>query len=889
MNPSRMNLWQDGTFSIRNVTDFSYLYFPLFNSFGMLSVISPEFQGDVKASQNHFLTQPVSVEDLRHGLVGRHLFFEVDGVLYSNTGKTPHQKLCPDQVDLEAGLLYHRTIRKNKVHTITTTSFVPTIPKKIELHKIIYLNTTNQPQVVKATALVPIFGRSADNLRDHRHVTSLLNRAKIVPNGILNQPTLSFDERGHLRNSTVYGAYIGSSKHPQVNQYWPVLEDFVGEGFDLFYPLAPRGDAFSPYQVGDTADGYEVSAGFGYQATTLLPGTSLTIVLALEIAPSVQEFVADSEVFATVESFDSLFDQTRAFWTKETSKVDFLLGSDERTGWMKWVGLQPLMRRIYGNSFLPHHDYGRGGRGWRDLWQDLLAQIIGQPSRVREAIVNNVGGIRIDGSNATIIGHKPGEFVADRNKIVRVWSDHGAWGFVTTDMYVHRTGDFDVFFETQTYFKDKFTHYTKQIDSTHREGDKLLLKTRSGAVYRGSVLEHLLIENLVPFYNVGDHGNIRLEDADWNDGLDMAREQGETVAFTALYAGNLRKLANWIRTLEGKKNLTTIRLFKDAHRLIEQASCTDPQARRAVLQAYFTDVAAFDGATEEVLSAELACALDKMAATLERQINQNEWMDETPSNGWYNGYYDNDGKRLDTTGVNAKMTFTGQVFPLMAKLVPNDRILKLMQSVDKHLYHKDHLGVRLNTSLGSDKHNLGRLMGFAFGHKENGALFSHMSVMYAYSLLDNGFAHAGAKVLDEIYAYTSDIDRSKIYPGIPEYISESGRGMYSYLTGSASWVIVTFVEQVFGAKGHYGDLVLAPKLLKEHFTHGKAGVRFVFGGHAANLVYVNEDNLDYGEYIIGDVDIDGHRQTANQPTWLIKQATAKPELNIQIHLRRKAQ
>ncbi|MCK7488315.1 MAG: hypothetical protein MZU97_24595 [Bacillus subtilis] len=110
MNPARMTLSPDGSFAIRNVTDFSYLYFPLFNTHGMLSVISPEFQGDVKTSQNHFLTQPVSVEDLRHALVGRHLFFEVDGVLYSNTGKTPVQKLHPDHVDLEAGILYHRTI-----------------------------------------------------------------------------------------------------------------------------------------------------------------------------------------------------------------------------------------------------------------------------------------------------------------------------------------------------------------------------------------------------------------------------------------------------------------------------------------------------------------------------------------------------------------------------------------------------------------------------------------------------------------------------------------------------------------------------------------------------------------------------------------------------------
>ncbi|MCK7488316.1 MAG: hypothetical protein MZU97_24600 [Bacillus subtilis] len=96
----------------------------------------------------------------------------------------------------------------------------------------------------------------------------------------MNQPTLSFDERGHLRNSTVYGAYIGSSKHACVNQYWPVLEDFVGEGLDLFYPRAPRGDVQSPYHVGDTADGYEVAAGFGFDPTTLLPGESQTIVLA---------------------------------------------------------------------------------------------------------------------------------------------------------------------------------------------------------------------------------------------------------------------------------------------------------------------------------------------------------------------------------------------------------------------------------------------------------------------------------------------------------------------------------------------------------------------------------------------------------------------------------
>ena len=51
------------------------------------------------------------------------------------------------------------------------------------------------------TAAIPLYGRSADNLRDHRHVTSLLHRIRAVRHGVLVRPTLSFDERGHRPNA----------------------------------------------------------------------------------------------------------------------------------------------------------------------------------------------------------------------------------------------------------------------------------------------------------------------------------------------------------------------------------------------------------------------------------------------------------------------------------------------------------------------------------------------------------------------------------------------------------------------------------------------------------------------------------------------------------------
>lgn len=38
---------------------------------------------------------------------------------------------------------------------------------------------------VRVTSAIPIYGRSADNLRDHRHVTSLLHRIRTTGRGVI--------------------------------------------------------------------------------------------------------------------------------------------------------------------------------------------------------------------------------------------------------------------------------------------------------------------------------------------------------------------------------------------------------------------------------------------------------------------------------------------------------------------------------------------------------------------------------------------------------------------------------------------------------------------------------------------------------------------------------
>jgi len=127
-------------------------------------------------------------------------------------------------------------------------------------------------------------------------------------------------------------------------------------------------------------------------------------------------------------------------------------------------------------------------------------------------------------------------------------------------------------------------------------------------------------------------------------------------------------------------------------------------------------------------------------------------------------------------------------------------------------------------------------------------------VMYAYALYQRGFVRGGYEVLRSIYNMAADTKRSKIYPGVPEYFDSEGRGMYHYLTGSASWFVLTQLTQVFGVRGENGDLVLSPKLVKEEFpTDGEAQVSCQFAGKKLSVNYVNKGLLDYGEYQIKEV------------------------------------
>lgn len=776
------NLWKflddSAAFLAKNPHRLSRLYFPLANEEGLLSSITPTLHGDIKSGQHSFLTPPISTEDLHDSRYNRNFWVYIKGV-----GAWSAASGDVDESLVTAGMLWHKVTRANKRIGLKAefTNFIPVSNYQVEIMSVELTNISRKRLNITVTASIPIYGRSADRLRDHRHASSLLNRIKIHRHGVIMTPTMSFDERGHKINTTSYFVFgCDADGNPPLGSF-PTILEFSGEGGNLERPEVVEKNISPRKRSNFNRQGKEAIGALRFKSKALMPGKSARFTIVMGIT---QKEKPDRifKRFNSQKKIDASLSLNKAFWSKKISSISLSTYDKDFDRWMKWVTLQPTLRKIFGCSFLPDFDYGRGGRGWRDLWQDCLTLILINPRGVRATLINNFGGVRIDGSNATIIGKRQGEFIPDRNNISRIWMDHGLWPFMTLNLYINQTGDTEILFKKAPYFE------SKKIDT---------------------ILNHILLEHKRPFSKIGKHGNFLLEGGDWNDSLDMAKENGESVAFTSAYAGNLIDLSDLLEKINYKKEIIK-GIRQRARRIIER-------------------------------------------------IRKNEWITVKSGYSFFNGYYDNLGKRVEGDYKNnVRMTLTGQVFPIMSGVALDSHIKQIYRSAKKYLWDRNLRGFRLNTDFGQIYPELGRAFSFAYGEKENGSFFSHMNVMFAYALYKRNFVREGFEVLDSIYKMCMNTKLSKIYPGLPEYFNSDGRGMYHYLTGSASWLVLTMVTQVFGIRGEMGNLLISPKLVKEQFGKSKKiSIDTHFAGRKIKVNYSNPNKLDYGEYKVNKISING--------------------------------
>ena len=832
-----------GTFTSKTAINLKSLYFPLGNE-ALLSSISPDLHGDIKTGQDYFLMPPVSRIDLTLSKASRNFWVYInENKVWSAAGVSKNSRqIKEDKTTLDAGLLWHKVTKENKRLGLRgeILSFVPSTGEPVEIMRVNLTNISDKSINLIPTAAIPIYARSADNIREHRHVTSLLQRITLNKFGVIVKPTLLFDEAGHKQNEINYFVLGFDAKSKGPEYIYPTQEMFCGEGGDLEAPLCVLKN-LPPAKI--PIQGKEPMAGLRFGKINLAAGKSCSYTVVMGISGQVSEIERVINKFNTISKVEKYFNLTKKAWMKESKQITLATQDQDFDNWFSWVNIQPVLRKIFGCSFLPDFDYGKGGRGWRDLWQDCLGLILSNPNSVRRLLVSNFSGVRIDGSNATIIGNKSGEFIADRNDIARVWMDHGIWPLLTLDLYIHETKDNGVLFKEAPYFCDRHIFRSTAIRSDLAPEQGNFLRNSRGEIYKGSIFEHLLLQNLTQFFNVGKHNHIRLEGADWNDGLDMACINGESVAFTTMYAQNLLTLADLL-VKSGRDNVL---LAEELKLLLGKIDYNSVSGKLEALKKYFQKTkSTLSGKKSSIDSRFLIGDLRGKAGWITQHIRKTEWLKE----GFFNGYYDNKSKRVEgVKGGLTRMMLASQVFPIMSKIASNEQIEIVLVSIKKHLYDKKIGGYHLNTDFKAEQHDLGRAFSFVYGDKENGAFFNHMIVMFAYALYKRALAEEGWEVISSIYKMALNTPRSKIYPCLPEYFNTEGRGMYSYLTGSASWFVLTILTQAFGVKGLNGNLLIEPKLAAEQFKHSLSiAVSRPFAGRKIEVKFSNPKKLKAGKY-----------------------------------------
>jgi cellobiose phosphorylase len=291
MKPGWEFIDKEGTFKLPDPHRNSYLYFPLVNEAGMMSSVTPTFNGDAKTDQNTFLLLPASAEDLHNSRSARNFWLRINETqAWSATGNSAEQttrnlSAGSDEVVLTAGLLWQTVQRKHPASGLQAevTSFVPIGEQHVELMRVTLKNIGNQTLRLTPTAAIPIYARSADNLRDHRHVTSLLHRTICHQKGILVRPTLSFDEHGHTLNQITYAVLGTEADGTAPVGFFADVESFVGEGGTLDWPEAVIANKMVTQVPGGMIEGYEALGGIRFRDVDLTPGAEKSYILILGI------------------------------------------------------------------------------------------------------------------------------------------------------------------------------------------------------------------------------------------------------------------------------------------------------------------------------------------------------------------------------------------------------------------------------------------------------------------------------------------------------------------------------------------------------------------------------------------------------------------------------
>ncbi|MEP7044734.1 MAG: cyclic beta 1-2 glucan synthetase, partial [Dokdonella sp.] len=483
----------------------------------------------------------------------------------------------------------------------------------------------------------------------------------------------------------------------------------------------------------------------------LADGESRTLIFRLGAGRDRREAGDLVRRFRRSGSARAAFEATTARWTALLGAVQVETPDRALNALANgWLLYQVIACRMWARSGF----YQSGGAwGFRDQLQDAMALVHAAPNLLRAQLVLCASRQFREG-DVQHWWHPPGG-----RGVRTLCSDDYLWLPVATERYIRASGDWAVLDERAEFLDGRLLNPGEEsyYDLPLRSGEYADLYEHCKRA-----IEHGL--------RTGAHGLPLIGAGDWNDGMNNVGREG-------------RGESIWLGFF----------LYQALINFVELA--------------------------EHRSDAKFAARCREQAATLKLALDEHGWDGE-----WYRRAYFDDGTPLGTaSAIECKIDSIAQSWSVLSGAGDPARSEQALDSLDRHLVRSnDGLIQLLDPPFDKSPVDPGYIRGYVPGVRENGGQYTHAAVWAVMAFAQAGRVERAWELFDMINPVRHGLSETAIakykvepYVAAADILAVSphtGRGGWTWYTGSAGWMYRLIIESLLGLSRDGETLLFAPNL-----------------------------------------------------------------------------